>query len=68
MPYLNGAALARALKKMRSNVPIIASTGQGEQSGMAEFEALGVTNFLAKPYNTQQLLETLRDALAVSEK
>ena len=63
MPYMDGAALARALKKMKSDLPIIASTGQGEQAGMADFEALGVKNFLAKPYSTQQLLATVRDTL-----
>jgi hypothetical protein len=63
MPYMDGAALARALKKMKSDLPIIASTGQGEQAGLADFEALGVKNFLAKPYSTQQLLATVRDTL-----
>jgi CheY-like chemotaxis protein len=63
MPYMDGAALARALKKMKSDLPIIASSGQGEQGGLADFEALGVKNILAKPYNTQQLLATVRDTL-----
>jgi CheY-like chemotaxis protein len=63
MPYMDGVALARALRKMRSDLPIIASTGQGEQSGVAEFQALGVENFLTKPFNTQQLLATIRDTL-----
>ena len=63
MPYMDGAVLARALKKMKSDLPIIASTGQGEQPGLAEFEVLGVKNFLAKPYNTQQLLATVHDTL-----
>jgi DNA-binding response OmpR family regulator len=60
---MDGVALARALRKMRSDLPIIASTGQGEQSGVAEFQALGVENFLTKPFNTQQLLATIRDTL-----
>jgi CheY-like chemotaxis protein len=63
MPYMDGAALARALRKMKSDLPIIASTGQGDHAGVADFEALGVKNFLAKPYNTQELLTTVRDTL-----
>jgi two-component system, cell cycle sensor histidine kinase and response regulator CckA len=63
MPYMDGAALARALKKMKSDLPIIASTGQGEQAGVADCEALGVRNILAKPYNMQQLLATVHDTL-----
>jgi two-component system, cell cycle sensor histidine kinase and response regulator CckA len=63
MPYMDGAALARALRKMRSDLPIIASTGQGEPKGVTEFQAVGVKSFLAKPYNTQQLLTTIHDTL-----
>jgi len=63
MPYMDGAALARALRKMKSDLPIIASTGQGEQAGLADFAALGVTNILAKPYNTEQLLTAVHDTL-----
>jgi PAS domain S-box-containing protein len=63
MPYMDGLALTRALKKMKSNLPVIASTGQGEQTGVAEFQALGVKHFLIKPYDTQQLLATIHDTL-----
>jgi CheY-like chemotaxis protein len=63
MPYMDGAVLARTLRKMKSDVPIIASTGQGEQTGVAEFQALGVKHFLTKPYDTQQLLATIHDSL-----
>jgi CheY-like chemotaxis protein len=48
MPYMDGAALARALKKMKSDLPIIASTGQGEQAGLADFAALGVKKYPGK--------------------
>jgi CheY-like chemotaxis protein len=64
MPYMDGAALVRALKKMKSQVPIIASTGQGEETRASEMRALHVTNFLSKPYDTSQLLETLHTALS----
>jgi CheY-like chemotaxis protein len=63
MPYMDGAALARALRRMKSDLPIIASTGQGDQPGLADFATLGVKNILAKPYNTQQLLATIHDTL-----
>ena len=63
MPYMSGVALVRALRKMRPDIPIIASTGQDEQSGIVELESLGVKNFLAKPYNIEKLLETVRHAL-----
>jgi PAS domain S-box-containing protein len=63
MPYMDGVSLVRALKKMKSDIPIIASTGQGEQSGMAELQSLGVKSFLTKPYDTEKLLATVKTAM-----
>jgi len=63
MPYMDGASLARALRKMKSDLPIIASSGQGERTGVAEFQELGVKNFLTKPYNTEKLLATVHETL-----
>jgi PAS domain S-box-containing protein len=63
MPYMDGIALVRSLKKMRPDLSIVASTGQGEQAGVAELQSLGVKNFLTKPYNTERLLSTLDDTL-----
>jgi FixJ family two-component response regulator len=48
---------------MKSDIPIIASTGHGDQAGMAELASLGVKNFLTKPYDTEKLLMTLKTAL-----
>jgi PAS domain S-box-containing protein len=64
MPYMDGVALVRSLKKMRSDLSIVASTGQGEQAGLAELLSLGVKNFLTKPYDVPKLLRTVHDALA----
>jgi PAS domain S-box-containing protein len=64
MPYMDGVALVRALRKMKSDIPIIASTGQGDEPGLAVLQSLGVKNFLTKPYNAQTLLTTLRDTLS----
>ena len=63
MPYMDGTALVRSLKKMRPDLSIVASTGQGERADVAELQSLGVKNFLSKPYNTERLLATLDDAL-----
>jgi PAS domain S-box-containing protein len=59
MPYMDGMALIRAIRKMKSDLPIIASTGQGEQEHVNERQSLGVHNFLTKPYNAEQLLATI---------
>ena len=63
MPYMDGIALVRSLKKMRPDLSIVASTGQGEQAAVAELQSLGVNNFLTKPYNTERLLATVDDTI-----
>jgi len=63
MPYMDGVALVRALKKMKPDIPIIVSTGQSDQPSYAELESLGVKKFLTKPYNTKKLLTAVRDTL-----
>jgi CheY-like chemotaxis protein len=65
MPYMDGVMLVRAIKKMKPAMKFIASTGQGEETRTQELEALQVTNFLTKPYDTEHFLKTLHDTLTV---
>src|SRR5438445_2250560 len=59
MPYMDGPALVRALRKMKSHVPIVASTGQGEEVRPSEIQALDVGDLLTTPYHNCQLHHTL---------
>ena len=63
LPRMDGVTLAREIKKAKPDTVLIASTGQGEHTNIAELQPLGVVNFLTKPYNTEQLLTTIHDAL-----
>jgi two-component system, cell cycle sensor histidine kinase and response regulator CckA len=63
LPYIDGIVLIRTIQQMRRDMIFIASTGQAHQPRRAELEKLGVTNFLSKPYSTDELLMTLRGAL-----
>lgn len=61
MPYMDGAALARALRKMDPQVKIIAMSGLMNEGQAAELKALGVDRFLSKPYTAETLLKTLSE-------
>ena len=63
MPYFDGITLIRALKKMKPSMIFIASTGQGDETRLAELHELGVVNFLTKPYDTRKLLTVLETAV-----
>ncbi|HJX26004.1 MAG TPA: PAS domain S-box protein, partial [Chthoniobacterales bacterium] len=67
LPHMDGVALIRAIKKMKPEMVFIASTGQDEENRVSELQALGVSNFLGKPYDAQTLLTKVRDTLAHDE-
>jgi PAS domain S-box-containing protein len=68
MPYVDGVALIRAIKKMEPGMAFIASTGQDDVNRVSELQALGVSNFLGKPYDTKTLLTKVRDSLSTQAK
>ena len=64
MPLMDGIALIRTLQKMKPEVRLIASTGQGNlEQRTHELADLNVRACLAKPYNKETLLKTLHEAL-----
>jgi CheY-like chemotaxis protein len=67
MPFMDGLALIRALKKVEPQVRVVASSGmgcaQGPHSRLPELSALGVGRFLSKPYKAIELLQTLRETI-----
>jgi two-component system, cell cycle sensor histidine kinase and response regulator CckA len=62
MPYIDGVALVRAIKRMKPAMKFIVSTGQ-QETRVSELEELGVSNFLSKPYDIQTLLVAVRDTI-----
>jgi PAS domain S-box-containing protein len=65
MPFMDGAALIRALVKMKPGLPIAASTGLGEKAQLAEVRSLGVRAVIHKPYSAEALLRVIHDMLPV---
>lgn len=59
MPFLDGAATIRALRKINPDLPIIAASGLLP----TEAESLNVNAFLKKPYAAEKLLTTLAEIL-----
>jgi CheY-like chemotaxis protein/two-component sensor histidine kinase len=65
MPYMGGVPLIHALRKMRPGMPIIGSTGLADKRQLAELEQLNIQALLHKPYGSDTLLLSVREALAV---
>lgn len=63
MPYMDGSALIRALKKLNPAIKIIAMSGLMGDDQMSELKSLGVSDFLSKPYTAEALLNSLASVI-----
>jgi FixJ family two-component response regulator len=63
MPKMSGLELQATLKQEGCNVPIIFITAYDDTEIRAQAIKAGAVEFLAKPFDHQLLLKTLRDAL-----
>jgi PAS domain S-box-containing protein len=64
MPYLDGPAAIRALRKLNPEVKIIVSSGLKVDGKPIEAASAGVNVFLWKPYTADKLLKAVANVLA----
>lgn len=60
MPSMDGPTTIKTLKKINSKVKIIAVSGLSSSENLTKAASSGVKTFLAKPYTTKELLETIQ--------
>ena len=63
MPVMDGPATIQALKSVNPEVKIIAASGLSTSSNASKATREGVKHFIAKPYTTETLLQTLHSVL-----
>jgi len=63
MPYMDGAATIRAIRKIDPKACVIATSGLMISEYAKEAKSLGAQKFLAKPFTAETLLQTLREML-----
>ena len=63
MPGMTGTGLAKAVKVVRDDLPIILCTGFNEQISQENAQSLGIQSLIMKPVGMQQLAETIRSVL-----
>jgi PAS domain S-box-containing protein len=66
LPRMDGITLIRAIKKMKSGIVCIASSGQGDDGRLSELQNLGVADVLPKPYDGTRLLQTVHKAMSAA--
>ena len=70
MPQLPGDGLARALRQLRPDLPIVLCTGFSYTIDADRARALGINAWVMKPWNGRHLAQTIRRVLdqRVSER
>ena len=67
MPHMDGVTLARTLRRLSPQTPIIVSSGgllsRDAADSLQAFKALGIRDILHKPHGAEVLLRALDDAL-----
>jgi two-component system, cell cycle sensor histidine kinase and response regulator CckA len=68
MPTMDGEETMRELRTINPNICVILSSGFSEDNATERFLDLGLREFIQKPYELDAMTNTLRRALANSEK
>jgi CheY-like chemotaxis protein len=63
MPHMDGEETFRDLRRGRSDVRVILSSGYNEQDATQRFTGKGLAGFIHKPYRAEDLTEAVRKAL-----
>ena len=64
MPRMDGEEAFREMRRIRSDVCVIVSSGYNEQEVTQRFVGKGLAGFIQKPYKFNRLLDQVRQALA----
>lgn len=60
MPKVNGLEMSRGIREINKTVPIIITTAHSEFEFLVEAIGIGVSDFLPKPVDTENLISTLQ--------
>ena len=64
MPRIDGIALAKAIKEMGLNVPVVVMTGYASIETAVESMKAGASDFITKPFNMDQIIQVNRQGTA----
>jgi nitrogen-specific signal transduction histidine kinase/CheY-like chemotaxis protein len=68
MPRVTGEDLAKALRQVRADIPIILCTGFSHRMDAGKAQAMGIDAFCMKPLTLQDLQRTIQQVLGTSIK
>lgn len=67
MPNMTGVNLSKEIRKIRSDIPIILTTGFSERVNEEELRKIGIQEFLMKPVSLATLAQTIKYVIKQDE-
>jgi PAS domain S-box-containing protein len=64
MPVMSGEEALQRMRSLRTDIPIVISSGYNKAEAMRRFDGKGVAGFLQKPYRAVAFMEAVRAATA----
>ena len=64
MPDLDGEQTLREIRGTHPELPVVLTSGYDEERTADRFATLRVAGFLRKPYEPEELIERVRNAIA----
>ncbi len=68
MPHMDGAATFREMRRLAPELPVLLSSGYGEEAAVRGLAEMGLAGFVHKPYQLADLRAALEAALARGER
>jgi RNA polymerase sigma factor (sigma-70 family) len=68
MPGMSGLELQAYLARRESRIPVIIITGHGDVAMAVKAMKVGAVDFIEKPFDDEELLHSIRNALTHDEK
>lgn len=68
MPNKTGLEFAKEARDLKFNTPIIFLTAHGDEENMQQAIAYGAHDFIDKPYDVDELVKTVSEALEIGNK
>ena len=66
MPDIGGMRVLRDIKRAKPSLPVVMITGYASVQSAVQAMKLGAADYLEKPFNPDQLLETVASALGIA--
>jgi CheY-like chemotaxis protein len=66
MPEGGAEEAFREIRRIRGDIPVILTSGYDRENAVRSFSARGISSFLSKPYQPEELVESVSRAVAAA--